>query len=192
MGATQPSGMVARAGDWAGTPQPHQVYGIALPADALQCWHMLAVGSGVAACSGESGRYRRLMRILHCIPSFGSGGAERQCALLCAELAKRGHEVHVAYVLPCATGYLDELRQAGVRLHPLGAGLPPDIWRAQKSPRVLWRLLRVVRRERPEIVQSWNRPMDTFCGVARRVVRFPVKFLTAASLQRTRHWSWDW
>jgi glycosyltransferase involved in cell wall biosynthesis len=105
------------------------------------------------------------MRILHCIPSFAGGGAERQCVQLCAELSRDGHEVHLAYVMRGSTDYLDRLGSANVHLHQLGTGGDMDLYRAQKSPVVLWRLYRLVSRLRPDIVQSWNRPMDAFVGV---------------------------
>ncbi len=115
------------------------------------------------------------MKLLHCIPSLGSGGAERQCVILAAGLAARGHEVHVAYVRRGDTDYLQHLEQGGVTTHHLGRGrgVPGNIWRAQKNPLVLWRLGRLIRRLRPEIVQSWNRPMDVFCGMLVRLHRFP-------------------
>lgn len=110
------------------------------------------------------------MKILHCIPSFGGGGAERQCVGLCFELRRRGHEVHVAYVLPGATDYVTQLKASGVMLHHLGRGLSTNIWRAQKSPRVFCRLFKLIRELRPDVVQSWNRPMDTFVGLLSRVM----------------------
>jgi hypothetical protein len=38
----------------------------------------------------------RLMRILYCIPDLDYGGAEKQLSYLAAEMARRGHEVHIA------------------------------------------------------------------------------------------------
>jgi len=111
------------------------------------------------------------MRILHCIPSFAGGGAERQCVQLCAELSLEGHEVHLAYVMPGSTDYLNRLESTNVRLHQLGTGRDMNPYRAQKSPLVLWRLYRLVRRLRPDIVQSWNRPMDTIVGLVACVRR---------------------
>ena len=57
------------------------------------------------------------MRLLYCIPDFGHGGAERQLAYLAAEMARAGHEVHVA---SCRGGHnLERMRSAGVVWHPL-------------------------------------------------------------------------
>ena len=74
----------------------------------------------------------------------------------------------MAYVLPGATDYVAQLQSSGVVLHYLGEGLSANIWKAQKSPRVLWRLWRLIRQLKPDIVQSWNRPMDTFAGLLAR------------------------
>lgn len=91
---------------------------------------------------------------------------------LSIEQARKGHEVHVAYVLPGLNTYLDAFHSESVQLHSLGSGLSSDIWRAQKSPRVLWRLAKLVQKLRPNIIQSWNRPMDTFVGTLSYLTRF--------------------
>ena len=55
------------------------------------------------------------MKILHCISSFLAGGAERQLSYLAPELARRGHEVHIAYLE--AGINLDRVRKNQVILH---------------------------------------------------------------------------
>ena len=58
------------------------------------------------------------MRLLYCIPDLEYGGAERQLSYLAAELARMGHEVHVASRRGGPN--LERLKSAGVVWHPLG------------------------------------------------------------------------
>ena len=86
-------------------------------------------------------------RILHIIPSFDRGGAEKQLALLAAGLPRDEFDVHV-----CA------LTRGG----PVGEDLADDdipttvigkSWRA--DPRAYWQLVRHVRRLKPDLVHTW-------------------------------------
>jgi glycosyltransferase involved in cell wall biosynthesis len=104
------------------------------------------------ACSNVS-----IVRILHCIPHLTGGGAERQLAYLAEHSARAGHEVHIAYLTggPAPTG----LELAGVRLHPLAH-------KGTHDPLLVARLIRLVRRLRPDLVQTWLLQMDVLAGLA--------------------------
>jgi glycosyltransferase involved in cell wall biosynthesis len=97
------------------------------------------------------------MRILYTIPTLGHGGAERQLSYLAAELAARGHDVHVASARGGVN--LARMEAAGVRWHRLG-GL------GHRDPFIFYRLLRLLRRLRPDVVQTILTPMDIVGGAA--------------------------
>lgn len=110
--------------------------------------------------------------ILHLIPTLEGGGAERQMAMLAIEQSKRGWDVHVAR----RRGGVHELalRAGGVTVHALGdlPGLHP--W-------LLRRLISIVRRIRPDILQSWLPQMDFMAGIVARVQGIPWVLCERAS-----------
>jgi glycosyltransferase involved in cell wall biosynthesis len=100
------------------------------------------------------------MIVLHIIPTLEGGGAERQLSMLATEQARRGHSVHLAVR---RTGiYEDEMQQGGVRIHNLG-----DV--RSINPKLLLRIIRLVRTIRPAIVQTWLPQMDLLGGIAARL-----------------------
>lgn len=107
-------------------------------------------------------RWLRFMRILFCIPTLGYGGAERQLSYLAAELSARGHEVHVASSRGGVN--LPRLEAAGVEWHRLGGT-------SHRHPLLFFRLLRLMRRLRPDVVQTILTPMDIMGGAAALLAR---------------------
>jgi glycosyltransferase involved in cell wall biosynthesis len=97
------------------------------------------------------------LRILHCIPSVAGGGAERQLVYLAGETVRAGHEVHVA-LLRDGT-HFEALRATGAVIHRI-----PH--RGNHDPFVLFRMIALIRRIRPDIVQTWLTQMDVFGGIA--------------------------
>lgn len=104
------------------------------------------------------------MRILHCIPSMGGGGAERQVAYLAGALTRFGWEVHVA--LLSGGPNFDRLQASGAAIHPLSA-------RSNSDPRILWELLRTMSAVKPDLVQVWIPQMEILGGVAAAAMRIP-------------------
>src|SRR5688572_23315489 len=102
------------------------------------------------------------MRILYCIPTLGHGGAERQLSYLAAALAAAGHEVHVASSRGGPN--LARLEAAGVEWHRLGGA-------CHRDPVIFFRLLRLMQRLRPDIVQTILTPMDIHGGAAALLTR---------------------
>lgn len=95
------------------------------------------------------------MKILYCIPSLDYGGAERQLSYLATELARQGHDVHVA------CGRRGPLADAfeGVTIHDVGSSSAHD-------PRLFLRLARLMRALRPDVVQTCLTQMDVAAGAA--------------------------
>jgi glycosyltransferase involved in cell wall biosynthesis len=94
--------------------------------------------------------------ILHLIPTLEGGGAERQLTILAAEQARRGLGVHVA--LRRGGVHEERMRGSGVVIHSLGdfRGV---------HPLLIARADALVRRIKPDILQTWLPQMDLLGGV---------------------------
>ena len=105
------------------------------------------------------------MRILHCIWTFGGGGAERQLAYLARHMAASGLETHIAFTKGGPN--LRNLEQSDVILHSLPV-------RANYDPRILSDLHSLIAQLKPDIVQTWLTQMDIIAGLAACWQRVPV------------------
>jgi glycosyltransferase involved in cell wall biosynthesis len=104
------------------------------------------------------------LRVLHVIPSFAGGGAERQLTLLCGALADAGVEVHIAHMHDGPN--LAAALACGARLHRIETS-------GNHDPRALTRLLHIIRHVRPSLVQTWLLHADVFGGLAAKLSRVP-------------------
>ena len=104
------------------------------------------------------------MKVLHCIPGMGGGGAERQLAYLAGPLAALGWSVHVA--LGTGGPNLERLTAGGAMVHRLTAA-------GNHDPRLAWRLARLIARERPDVVQVWFVQMEVLGGIAAELTGTP-------------------
>jgi glycosyltransferase involved in cell wall biosynthesis len=104
------------------------------------------------------------MKILYCIPTLGDGGAERQLAYLAVQLSRMGHDVHVASSRGGTN--LARFESAGVTWHPLGGV-------SNRDPAIFIRLVRLMRKLRPDVVQTILTPMDLMAGAATLLTRTP-------------------
>ncbi len=102
------------------------------------------------------------MRILHLIPHLSCGGAERQLSYLAPELVHMGHDVHVAY----SKEGPQKPELPGVVLHRLKL-------RTNYDPYLLWQLILLIRRIKPDIIHTWILQMDILGGVAARISGVP-------------------
>ena len=110
----------------------------------------------------EPGRFT--LKILHCIPSFASGGAERQLSILAPAQVAFGSDVHVAYIY--AGSNLTALVTGGVSLHRVRAHSNHD----PVIARQLWTLMAEVQ---PDVVHTWLPQMDIAGGVVALARRVP-------------------
>lgn len=104
------------------------------------------------------------MIVLHLIPDMVKGGAERQLVYLATHCAQTGREVHVAYL--AGTPVPDGIVEAGVHLHPI-------LHTSNYDPMLLPRLVRLVRRLKPDIVHTWLLQMDILGGLAALLTNTP-------------------
>lgn len=99
------------------------------------------------------------MRVLHVITGLQTGGAERMLANLCILDGRKGGSPVVVSLVPGGTQF-DRLRDAGVRVHSLGMS------RGRPSLKGLWRLVRIIRDETPDVIQSWMYHADLYSLIA--------------------------
>lgn len=104
------------------------------------------------------------LRVLHLVPSFTGGGAERQLAYLARALSEIGVEVHVGYVHEGSN--LRILSGSAVTLHRLSA-------RSNHDLRLPWAIYRLIRAVQPAVAQTWLAQMDILGGAAARCAGVP-------------------
>src|ERR1700712_2602069 len=97
-----------------------------------------------------------MARILHLIPGLTGGGAERQLTLLALAQSARGHEVHIGVA---RNEIPKSLLGTPVRVHQLASN-------GNHDPLLLFRIRKLIRSTRAEIVQTWLTMMDVAGGVA--------------------------
>lgn len=102
------------------------------------------------------------MKILYCIPSLLLGGAERQVSYLATGLAELGHEVHVASLQGGPN--LERLKAGGIAWHDVGGF-------ANHDPTIFLKLVGLIRKLKPDIVQTSLAQMDILGGMAALMTR---------------------
>jgi len=99
-----------------------------------------------------------MRKVLHLIPTLEGGGAERQLAMLTAEQAARGWDVHIA--LRRGHGvHAQLLRNSRVKIHVLG-----DL--RNINPILFLRISTLMQQLKPDLVQTWLPQMDVTGGAA--------------------------
>lgn len=88
-----------------------------------------------------------MTRLLHLIGSLERGGAEKQLFALAAALARRGWQQEVVAFSPGGV-WLPRFREIGVPV--------TSVPRSVVKPWRLWRLQRLVRRQKPQLLLSWS------------------------------------
>ena len=97
-------------------------------------------------------------RLLHITDSLGRTGVASQVLVLSRGLVDQGFDVHVV-ALDGGRALAKEFRESGVSTTTLGR-------RWKFEPIVYWKLRRLVRRLRPEVVHTWNSDAGLFGRVA--------------------------
>jgi len=98
--------------------------------------------------------------ILHVISDLGDGGAQSSLYLLCTR--DLGHRHHVVSLMG-GSKYGPLLEERGVSVTCIG------MKRGQVSLSGLWRLWRLIRQTRPDVIQTWMYHADLVGGVVARL-----------------------
>lgn len=101
------------------------------------------------------------MKVLHVITGLNDGGAE---AVLYRLITKSSEHTHIVVSLMDMGKYGPLLEDLGVRVVCLG--MNPG----KPSIRRFWKLMRLIRAEAPDAVQTWMYHSDLFGGLAARMV----------------------
>jgi glycosyltransferase involved in cell wall biosynthesis len=104
------------------------------------------------------------VRVLHLIPTLGGGGAERQIGYLAQGLQARGCDVHVGF--EHAGANLPRLLESGATVHRIRAA-------GNYDPLLVPRIVGLIRRVQPQVVQTWLTQMDVVGGIAARLTGTP-------------------
>ena len=109
-----------------------------------------------------------MTRVLHLITTLEAGGAQTMLAnLVCGARARSALE-HIVVELTTAGDCDQRLRQAGIPLYSLG------MTRGRMSLSAMARFARLLRRERPSLVQTWLYHADLIGLLTLPVLRVPV------------------
>ncbi|MDM7325323.1 MAG: glycosyltransferase [Thermus sp.] len=115
-------------------------------------------------------------RVLFLVTGLGRGGAETQVALLAKGMQARGWQVRVVSMIPPdPEGPKGELDSAGIPVHSLG------MVQGRPSPSGLWRLARLVKGFRPQVVHAHMIHANLLARVTRVMAPIPVLVCTAHS-----------
>jgi glycosyltransferase involved in cell wall biosynthesis len=103
--------------------------------------------------------------IAHVLSSFGMGGQERVALDLAVEQVRRGHRVHAVSIAPLPHGVLAEaFRSQGIAVHSVPKGRGVD-------PRVVLGLVKLIRRERIDVLHTHNPQPLVYGSVAGKLTR---------------------
>ena len=101
------------------------------------------------------------MRVLHAITSLSTGGAEHMLARLAQGLKADFTQQVISLTPPGPVA--TQIRKAGIEVSSL------NVATALPNPFVLWRLSRLIRAFRPDVVQTWMYHADLLGGLAARL-----------------------
>lgn len=105
---------------------------------------------------------RNPLKVAHVIAGLGTGGAEMMLLKLLTSIDKG----RFASVVVSLTG----LGDLGARIEPLGVPvIPLNMSPSLPSPDKLLRLVRLLRKEKPDVVQTWMYHGDLLGGIAARL-----------------------
>lgn len=100
------------------------------------------------------------MKVLHVITGLNDGGAE---AVLYRLITKSSEHTHIVVSLMDMGKYGPLLEGLGAKVFCLGMD------QGKPSVRLFWRLVRIIRSEAPDVVQTWMYHSDLFGGLAARM-----------------------
>lgn len=119
--------------------------------------------------------------VLFLITGLAYGGAETQLVNLAPKLKYKGWDVWVVSMLP-PQAFVEELKNADIPLATL------NMRRGVADPRAVFRLVKILREWRPDIVHSHMVHANLLARVARIFYRIPVLISTAHNIDEGGRW----
>jgi hypothetical protein len=104
------------------------------------------------------------LRILHVIVGLDTGGAEKMLGRLIDSHAGSPKYEHIVVSLTSLGSVGSDLVQSGVEIYRLGVRSALD------APVAFYRLVKLMRRLTPAVVQTWMYHADLIGGLAARVI----------------------
>src|SRR6187551_1719532 len=101
-----------------------------------------------------------MITVAHVITGLGQGGAEMMLLKLLQQTDRTQFSVRVVSLLDPPGPVADRVRALGIPVDALGIG------RRVPNPAGLWRLARLLRATRPDVVQTWMYHGDLVGGLA--------------------------
>jgi len=120
-------------------------------------------------------------QIVFLITGLAYGGAETQLVNLVTSLKKRGWEVRVVSMLS-PQAFTEELKEAGIPILTL------NMRRGVADPRAVFRLVKILREWKPDIVHSHMVHANLLARVVRIFCKIPVLISTAHSINEGGRW----
>ena len=111
------------------------------------------------------------MRILQVITSLRTGGAERLVVDLSKQMRLGGNEVEILLFDGTETPLRAEAEVVGIPVHALSKG-----WRAMRNPLLLFKLMRVLRRNRYDVIHTHNTACQLLLALASCLL--PLRIVT--------------
>ncbi len=121
------------------------------------------------------------VKVMFIITSLAYGGAETQLVNLATKLKCRGWDVRVVSMLP-PQAFVEELKNADIPLATL------NMRRGVADPRAVFRLLKILREWKPDIVHSHMVHANLLARVVRIFCKIPVLISTAHSIDEGGRW----
>ncbi len=106
-------------------------------------------------------------KVVHVIAGLETGGAEMVLYRLLAQLSTTGSDA-VVVNLQSGGPVAAQIEDLGIPVIPLG------MWRGVPDPSLVLQLARLLRRERPHVVQTWMYHSDLIGGLAARAAGSPA------------------
>lgn len=120
------------------------------------------------------------MKILHCVPSMGGGGAERQLCYMAEQMSRDGVNVHVAYFQDGPN--VQRLNFSGAEIHHLSC-------LSNYDPMIIYKIVKTIRKINPHIIQTWIPQIDILAGISSILTNTPfILSERASSLAYGNRW----
>jgi glycosyltransferase involved in cell wall biosynthesis len=116
----------------------------------------------------ESKAARNTVKVLHVIIGLDIGGAELTLKRLTARHISDFRSSHIVVSLSGVGVVGQQLREQGVEVVALGLN-PLGLNSVRELPRIFFRLVKLIRYQRPDIVQTWMYHADLIGGLAARL-----------------------